>query len=277
MRGIVRYRGQEKINRVLTKKWEQVFTRSLAADAVVPTPIPGLGVSFGANIGGEFGGVINPNIRGSNALMLSFIPRVALSAGVTGGVKTALFLGAEAFGTTRIIDSNLTHFAALGYHDDVGIAAGSLGIEDGNMTWLKGEIGIRAFVKPDMVGLPVGVDSGLWSPVDGALSSLGKKTWQYVLWQPNALAITSLPPFASFTERYILEPRNRSECIEKAKQFREKVAEVSSNIGTEVARLSDEFDKTKNQSLHDQIRAAATTKVNYQQILAIAEAECANL
>jgi hypothetical protein len=274
LNGKVRYMGQEKLNAELTTAWEQTFARSLSSDAVIPTPIPGLGVNFGVNIGGEFGGKIDPSFRNDDAMTMAFIPRAAFNAGVTGGISTAVFLGAEAFGSVIIIETQLSHYAALGYHKSVGIAAGSLGIEDGKMTWLSGKVGLRA--KTGASNLPAGINAVLWKMVTTFVPGVDK-SWEHVLWEPEPLKVNRLPAFAKFMERFIKSPRSRSECLQQVAQFKHKADEISQKVEAEVAKLNEEYEKSKDHELADQMRAAATAKTNYQQILAVAESECATL
>jgi hypothetical protein len=274
LNGKVRYMGQEKLNAELTTTWEQTFARSLSSDAVIPTPIPGLGVNFGVNIGGEFGGKIDPSFRNDDAITMAFVPRAAFNAGVTGGISTAVFLGAEAFGSVTIIETQLSHYAALGYHKSVGIAAGSLGIEDGKMTWLSGKVGLRA--KTGASNLPAGINAVLWKMVTTLVPGVDK-SWEHVLWEPEPLKVNRLPAFATFMERFIKSPRSRSECLQQVAQFKHKADEISQKVEAEVAKLNEEYEKSKDHELADQMRAAATAKTNYQQILAVAESECATL
>lgn len=274
LNGKVRYMGQEKLNSELTTAWEQTFARSLAADAVIPTPVPGLGVNFGVNIGGEFGGKIAPSVRNNDALTAAFIPRAAFNAGVTGGISTAIFLGAEAFGSVTIIETQLSHYAALGYHKALGIAAGSLGIEDGKMTWLSGRVGIRA--KTGSSNLPTGINAALWKMVTFLVPG-ADMNWEHVLWEPEPLKVNRLPAFAKFMERFVNSPRSQSECLQRVAQFKPKVDEISRKVEAEVAKLNEEYEKSQDHELADQMRAAATAKTNYQQILAVAESECATL
>ena len=276
VRGIVRYQGQEKLNAPLTKVWSQTFARSLAVDAVLPSPVPGLGVTFGANIGGEFGGAMEPNIRGGNALSLAFIPKISLSAGVTGGVKSTLFAAVDAFGTVTILDTNLTHFASLAYQGSVGIAAGSIGIDDGFMKWLSGRVGIRARVGQDATGgLPTGVDKALWTVASSA--GLPSGTWEHTLWAPSAVNVYALPQFSAFMERYINSPGSRSECLSKAKDFSAIVKDIGATIDADVSKLTAAAAKTNDPLLQNKLKAQATTKTNYDQILVVAQAECATL
>jgi len=276
IRGIVRYQGQEKLNTPLTKVWNQTFARSLAVDAVFPTPIPGLGVTFGANIGGEFGGTMQPNLVGENTVSMAFIPKISLSAGISGSLKSALFASVDAIGAVTIIDTNLTHFAALTYHEGIGIAAGSIGIDDGFMKWLSGRVSLRARVGKEAVGgLPAGVDKALWAAATAA--GVQEGTWEHTLWAPDAVNIYALPQFSDFMERYINSPGSRSECTGKAQEFAAIVKKIAVQIEADVNKLSADSAGAKDPLLQNKLKTLATTKTNYYQILAVAQAECATL
>ena len=210
---------------------------------------------------------MEPSIRSGNALFLAFIPKINLSAGVTGGVKSALFAAVDAFGSVTILDTNLTHFASLAYHDSVGIAAGSIGIDDGLMKWLSGRVGIRARLGQDATGgLPTGVDKALWTVASSAGVPTG--TWEHTLWAPSAVNVYALPQFSAFMERYINSPGSRSECLSK---------DIGATIDADVTKLTAAAATTNDPLLQNKLKAQATTKTNYDQILTVAQAECATL
>lgn len=272
--GTVRYQGQEKFKKPLTHLWDQTFTRSMEGDAVVPTPIPGLGVKFSGNIGGEFGGKIDPSVRTEDALRLSFVPRVGLVAGIAGGVSALSFASAQGFGSVTILETRMAHYAALGVHRDLGIAAGGIGIEDGDMTWLSGQLGIRAETGLDVPGLPPGVNAALWTLVRAVLPGV-KDSYEYTLWKPDPINISKLPSFANYARRLIQKPMSGDECNTRLQQMTVKVQGISRDIEKDVLRMNEEYQKDPKQTLLDQMQAAATVKTNYQEALGLLDAECA--
>lgn len=276
IRGIVRYRGQEKFNRELTSAWNQTFTRSMATDAVFPTPMPGLGVKFGANVGGEFGGKIDPAVRDGESLGVAFVPRIAFSAGVSGGVTSPIFSEAVAFGSVIIVETQMSHFASVTHHPILGIAAGTLGVEDGTMKWLTGSVGIRAKLGADQSALPAGVNAALWHLVTNQ-SAGPNQSWEHVLWAPEPIAISRLPSYAGFMEQFLNAPKNRSECMARVDEFRPHLDTVKQAIDAAIARLEQEKEKSKSNRLQDEIHATAMTKNSYEHVLKVMTAECAAL
>lgn len=276
IRGIVRYRGQEKFNRELTSAWNQTFTRSLSTDAVFPSPMPGLGVKFGANIGGEFGGKIDPAVRDGESLGVAFVPRIAFSAGVVGGITSPVFAEAVAFGSVTIVETQMSHFASVTHHPILGIAAGTLGVEDGAMKWLAGSLGIRAKLGADQASLPAGVNGTLWHLVTNQSAGPGK-SWEHVLWAPEPVAISRLPSYAGFMEQFLNAPKDRGECMARVEQFRPHLETVKQAIDTAITRLEQEKETSKNNRLQDEILATAMTKNSYEHVLKVITAECAAL
>lgn len=274
--GTVRYQGQEKFKKPLSRLWEQTFTRSMDGDAVVPTPIPGLGVKFSGNIGGEFGGRIDPSVHVEDSLRLSFVPRVGLTAGIAGGVSALSFASAQAFGSVTILDTRMAHYAALGFHRDLGMAAGSIGIEDGAMKWLAGKVGIRAQTGLDIPGLPPGVNALLWTLVRSIVHGI-REEYEYTLWKPDPINVNKLPSFANYMRRLTKMPTDRDECAARLAQMSVKVQAMSREIEADVKRINEQYLKDPQQHFLDQMRAAATVKTNYQEALGLLHAECAVL
>jgi len=275
--GVVRYMGQEKFRGSVLKTWQQKFMRELSTGLTFPTPIPGLGVTFGANIGGEFGGKIDPAAAADGTIATSFVPGLALSAGITGGVKAMNFVSAQAVGSVTMVDISISHYAALIYHENLGIGASTLGIEDGNMNWMKGSLALRATSNLSASGaLPPQVDAKLWKLAIGGVAGNGA-VWEYKLWEPTPIMISQLPPFSQFMHRFINEPATRSECLQRVAKFEPEVAKVKASIQAQVTKLLADYERNKNPAQLDEIKAAATIKTNYQEILAAAESECATL
>lgn len=274
--GVVRYAGQEKFRGSVLKTWQQKFMRELSAGITFPTPIPGLGVTFGANIGGEFGGKIDPAVRGDGAVATSFVPGLALSAAVTGGVKAMNFASAEAVGSVTMVDTSISHYGALAFHESLGIGATTLGVEDGNMNWMKGSVALRATTNLTASGaLPPQVDPKFWSLAGAAFGD--GKVWEHKLWEPTPILVSRLPSFSQFMHRFVSEPSSRSECLQRVAKFAPEVAKVKANVEAQVEKLQADYERDKKPALLDEIKAAATIKTNYQEILAAAESECAAL
>ncbi len=221
---VVRFVGQD-LYKGETKEaaYENSFMRDFNYEAVV-YPVPMIGLKIGGTVGGELGMRVAAGVRRDNAIGLNFVPRTAISGGITGGVVLLSFASAEAQGTAQLADLKVGSSANLGMIPSGHLAYGNIGIDGGDFKALDGKVDLLAKAGLGNV-LPAGVAKNAWKWISDKIGVKTDYEWRHTIWDPKPLYVAKIPRLGSQFASFYAKPKNNDECRQAQASGKSKVNE----------------------------------------------------
>lgn len=191
--GEVRILGNSKYALDHKLEYKQSFTRDLELSYPI---FPGGSVQ--GKIGGELGFTIKAGIRKDDAASLYFQPNIKVQASIAPKIGIVI-ADLKLEGGLTLMETEVSTSANLSYLPGEDFVYGSIGMDGGITKILDGYVklvakfGFNAIIDQIMTYLPGGFDK-YWTRVSEFLGfELGLK-WEYMVWDPEAVATGKIEP-----------------------------------------------------------------------------------